>query len=157
MSLTAVVEQRNPDGKPLLLPCANCNRETSHDVLTHINVSDGCEDTQEQTWDDFHTVQCGGCKTTSFCINSASSSDLEPDPHDGSPRLVVTTNVYPRRIAGRARMRNLWPVPAGVRRVYIETHDAICNRQPVLAGIGTRAIVEAVCKEKNAAGGNLEK
>jgi hypothetical protein len=44
-----------------------------------------------------------------------------------------------------------------VRNIYHEVHSAISNNQRVLAGIGIRALVEAVCAQKRAAGGNLEK
>jgi hypothetical protein len=39
--------------------------------------------------------------------------------------------------------------------VYSETRTALANDQPVLAGIGIRAIVETVCKDQSAAGNNL--
>jgi hypothetical protein len=53
-------------------------------------------------------------------------------------------------------MRHLDLLPAGVHRIYNETHRALCEGLPVLTGIGIRAIVEAVCNEKGAAGKNLE-
>jgi len=43
-----------------------------------------------------------------------------------------------------------------ISRIYSETHSALCNKLPILAGIGIRALVETVCKEKVAVGSNLE-
>jgi hypothetical protein len=40
--------------------------------------------------------------------------------------------------------------------VYKETRSAICNKLRILAGVGLRAIVEAVCNEKNAEGKDLK-
>jgi hypothetical protein len=48
-------------------------------------------------------------------------------------------------------------LPMQLRQVYEETHAALSSNQPVLAGIGLRAIVETVCKDRKAKGGNLEK
>jgi hypothetical protein len=43
-----------------------------------------------------------------------------------------------------------------VARIYNETHSALCNKMPILAGIGIRVLIEAICKEKTASGKNLE-
>jgi hypothetical protein len=42
-----------------------------------------------------------------------------------------------------------------VRGIYKETIQALSNNSPVLAGIGLRALIETICKEKNAEGRNL--
>jgi hypothetical protein len=44
-----------------------------------------------------------------------------------------------------------------VRSIYHEVHLAMSNNQPVLAGIGIRALVEAVCAEEEVIGMTLEK
>ncbi len=36
------------------------------------------------------------------------------------------------------------------RRVYEETHQALCSDSPMLAGMGIRSLVEAVCQQENA-------
>lgn len=48
-------------------------------------------------------------------------------------------------------------LPDSVSQVYAETYKALCNEQPVLAGVGIRALIEAVCQERNATGKTLEK
>ncbi len=58
---------------------------------------------------------------------------------------------------GRVLMENLYFLPIKVRHIYQETHSAICTKQNILAGIGVRALVEAVCSEKKAEGFTLEK
>lgn len=47
---------------------------------------------------------------------------------------------------------HLYELPLQIRKIYVETHQAFNANLPVLAGIGLRALVEAVCKEKNAEG-----
>ncbi len=65
--------------------------------------------------------------------------------------------IYPSRIAGRQKLREARFLPHDVSQIYNETHLALCNKQPILAVIGIRALVETVCKEKNEAGKDLEK
>jgi hypothetical protein len=69
---------------------------------------------------------------------------------------IEKVELYPSRVAGRHKLRQAYFLPPVVARIYDETHAALCNKQPILAGIGIRALVETVCKEKNASGANLE-
>jgi hypothetical protein len=54
-------------------------------------------------------------------------------------------------------MESHYYLPNKVRGVYEETLTALGNRAPILAAIGIRAVVEAVCKDKGCTQGNLEK
>lgn len=66
--------------------------------------------------------------------------------------------MYPSRVEGRKGLGiDEIHLPAQIRAIYSETIEAIANQSPVLAGIGLRALVEAVCKEKGAPGENLFK
>jgi hypothetical protein len=47
-------------------------------------------------------------------------------------------------------------LPYRINKVYEETRTALGNDQPVLAGIGIRAIVETVCIDKSAVGEDLK-
>jgi len=78
------------------------------------------------------------------------------------PFLFVTTAVdncetikyYPARMpAGNAI--DAYMLPRKVHDIYIETGLAIESEQYVLAGIGIRAIVETICKDKKAEGKSL--
>jgi hypothetical protein len=120
-----------------------------------IEASDRSPDEDIRFWDDYYTIQCAGCKTVSFCIKSRSTEDQAYDDRTGDFQLVETTRVYPSRIAGRLELENSHLLPNAVYKVYEETRAALANDQPVLAGIGIRAIVETVCKDKSASGNGL--
>ena len=47
-------------------------------------------------------------------------------------------------------------LPQKVRRIYNETHKALCPELPMLAGVGIRSLMEAVCQEREAQGDNLK-
>jgi len=54
-------------------------------------------------------------------------------------------------------MESHYFLPNKVRIVYEETLRALSNKAPILAAIGIRAVVEAVCKDKECTERNLEK
>jgi hypothetical protein len=56
----------------------------------------------------------------------------------------------------RSRLSNYHRLPTRLARIYVETNAAIDGEQAVLAAVGIRAIVEAVCKHKRARGRNLK-
>jgi hypothetical protein len=64
--------------------------------------------------------------------------------------------LYPSRVEGRPLLPALFSIPVNIRRIYEETHAALCNRLPILTFIGIGTIVEAVCSDKGDAGKNLE-
>ena len=84
------------------------------------------------------------------------SEDLEPNDEAGGYVPVTTVKLYPGRVVGRRELENAYLLPWEIRRVYDETRQALGSGLQVLAGIGIRALVEAVCTERQATGSNLE-
>lgn len=96
----------------------------------------------------YQIIQCQGCRTFSF---RKSNMDFGGVKGFGAP-----DELYPSRVAGRHKLEPTFFLPSDVSRIYQETHSAMCNGQSVLAGIGIRALIETVCKQKAAQGSNLE-
>lgn len=156
MSRSASVEVRSPEGQQIWIACGTCGKVTCHQVLTVVATSDESPDGDITAWDNFLCVQCGGCKTVSFCVESSCSEDMVFNPRTEQEEFAVSTRVYPSRIAGRSELEHSRLLPYGVYRIYEETRAALCNDLPVLAGIGIRAIVETVCKDRGANGRDLK-
>jgi hypothetical protein len=57
-----------------------------------------------------------------------------------------TIELFPSRVKGRAPVNDHELLPAALQRIYLETLKALNSEQPVLTGVGVRAIVETVCK-----------
>jgi len=53
-------------------------------------------------------------------------------------------------------MQEVYLLPRGVSTIYDEAHSALCGDLKIMAGFGIRAIVEAVCKDKEMSGRNLQ-
>jgi hypothetical protein len=137
------------------LPCGKCNRNTRHKVRQSVEVN-GEEDWGYNYWERYQIVQCQGCDVVSFRESRANSEDTIDDEEKGKSFPLEAVNLYPSRIAGRQELRQVHLLPRKVARIYSETHSALCNNQPVLTGVGIRALVETVCQEKAAAGHDLK-
>ena len=156
MSRTQKTKIVDPKEKEIWAPCATCGKLTAHEALTEVDLSDSTPDHEIDWWAELYTIKCCGCKTVSFCEESRCSEDYYQDGDD-SFKLQTTQKVYPGRVAGRPILEEYYSLPHGIAQIYKQTHEAICYKQNILAGIGLRAIVEAVCEEKAATGVNLLK
>jgi len=149
----------NTQGVEHMLPCSTCSGKTTHKVLTSVDVrGDDDGDGYSFSWCTNHQiVHCLGCKTISFREASSNSEDYYPIGND-EYEDTVHQELYPSRIAGRKGLGDeVHYLPSNVRRIYKETLLVLTNHAPVLAGIGLRALLETICKEKNATGHDLLK
>lgn len=141
-------------GRRVRVACAECGSETHHEVRCSFNHTWGNEDIQGM--DSHQVVQCMGCDSTSFRSVSSSSEDIDYG-YDGELVHPEHVEVYPPRAAGRRKLPGSSLLPYQVEYIYNETHKALCSEMRVLAAIGIRALVEAVCAEEQAEGRTLEK
>ena len=141
------------------VPCTECKRPTKHKVLTSVDISgeDWYQSSSVQYNVHHQIVQCQGCETVTFRTSSTNSEDFEHNDYEGNFEYVETLVLYPSRNEGRVSIKDSHILPANVQRIYDETIKAMNNEQPVLAGMGIRALVETICKDKQAEGSNLEK
>lgn len=157
MSENVKYSLNNTQGQEHVLPCIKCAGKTAHKVMASFDER-GTENDHEHSfsWDVHHQiVQCLGCKTISFRKATTNSEDYTQVDHDKWDYCVVE-ELYPSRIEGRKGMDDkIHYLPANVMQIYNETLLALANQAPILAGIGLRALLETVCKEKKATGSNL--
>lgn len=139
--------------------CTKCSGKTSHTALATVDII-GREGDSNYSFD-WHTghqlTQCLGCKSISYRIVSSNSEDYY---HDERGNIVhpESEKLYPPRITGVKGLGDeAIYLPQKVRQIYEETLSALSVNAPVLAAMGLRALVETVCKEKEAVGGDLFK
>lgn len=131
-----------PDN-PVKIQCRVCKHQTNHDIL--------CVDSYGKEYDGHYDrtenrmLKCLGCGCVSF-HRKLTSSD---------PRLHEEVQIYPNP-EGREPINEYWHLPSQLKNIYLETLLALDNRQPILTGIGVRAVIEAVCEERSASGNTLE-
>ena len=103
---------------------------------------------------DYQIVQCLGCENISFREVSTDSENvyqIAPDEWED----VITEKIFPNPEESRDGLEDRNILPSSLKRIYEETLNTLNSGQAVLSGIGIRAIVETVCKDKNAIGSNL--
>src|SRR5271170_6610460 len=154
MTHTAKVRVGEKKGRTTVLICGECSLETVHEIMVFVDSEDESDDGDIRVWDSYLTVQCRGCRTVSFCVESSCTEDFDPEDPDA---LLVRKTLFPSRIVGRTPLRDLQHLSHELSKVYEETREALIQNLAVLAGIGIRAIVETVCNEKRAPGRNLSK
>jgi hypothetical protein len=143
------LKMNNTQGEKIWIPCGKCSGNTLHKVLLSADKYDD-DDNGFWTLDSYQIVQCQGCTEISFrnYLNDARS--------DSRGEKGAIEEIYPSRVAGRHVLRSVHILPGNISNIYEETHKALCSKQLILAGIGIRALLEAVCKEKSATGKDLE-
>ena len=159
MSITIKPKIGQPTDAEVQVECTKCSGPTSHSALAAVNVhgSEG-DDNYSFDWSTEHQIiQCLGCKSISYRSVSSNSEDYFHDD-SGNTFYEETEKLYPPRIAGTKGLGDeAIYLPQKVRHIYEETLTALSVSAPVLAGIGLRALVETVCKEKEAEGKDLLK
>ena len=159
MSTTVEYHLNKTQNVEVELPCQKCAGKTTHKALVTVDVR-GSEGDHRHSFDwsdDHQIVQCLGCKSLSFRIASSNSEDYYPISED-EYEYGMAEKLYPPRLEGRKGLGNdTVYLPAKVRPIYDETLTALSVQAPILAAIGLRALVEAVCQEKEAKGGDLFK
>ena len=136
--------------------CRDCHRETRHTVLTDATLR-GSHGNSEYSIDwavEHQIVRCLGCEAISFRRVSGSEEDnvqISDDEWEYQPLVEI----FPNPREGRQPLADASLLPDKIQRIYEESLQALNDTQPVLCGIGIRAIVETVCKDRNAPGGEL--
>lgn len=132
-------------------PCGSCDRDTKHDVLFSAEESE--YDYRLDT--SFQVVQCCGCETKSFrkIIHWIEEAEQVDDNEWNVPKDVYT---FPLVLKGHRSVPDISRAPKLVSAIYRESLEAIKNKSYILAGIGLRATIEAICNERNVTGRSLE-
>jgi len=135
-------------------PCASCDRDTWHEVLyRHLDSEFEYEHRMDTT---YKMLKCRGCKTPSFqkVIFDIGSAYPISDNEWEVPEEIFN---YPRVLSGHNKLGDLWDVPKLVREIYTQSLNAIRDESNILAGIGLRATVEAICNNQTIQGRTLDK
>jgi len=137
--------------KEVWIHCVSCGKNTAHRVLSSVTINGFAPGADIHFTEECQIVGCQGCKTITFRKECWDSETMGPWGRG------ETEELYPSRHSTRTMLKDKFDIPSQVRRVYEETYAALCSGHLILAGIGIRALVESVCKERGAKGRNLEK
>lgn len=131
--------------------CYRCGKYTNHKILSEKKVRSTSED-DDQWGEDHYFGECAGCDAITYAISSWNASDWDPNTGE----VDSTWKTYPRADTARQSMADDFHLPGKISYIYKEIIGAMNAQLPVLSAIGLRALIEAVCRERNISGGNLE-
>lgn len=144
----------NMNDKIRLNVCASCSKKTNHDILfEHIESAPPEYDYHCRT--KYLVVRCRGCGHVSFTeIFEDFENMIRTDYDSWSPETIEKN--YPFFLEGHRGIIKSYLIPNPVRQIYDETLESIKVGNYILAGVGLRAIIEAISNEQNISGRNLD-
>ncbi len=121
-------------------PCAECARDTRHDVLHVVKQTEDDDVTGVWATTIFRLIRCAGCAAISMQETSYFSEDVEPN---GSP--MENVRYYPTR---PARPRPGWvdQLPSDLLLLLDEVYSARKEGFIRLTAMGVRAVVDLVMR-----------
>ena len=125
--------------------CNECRRKTNHNVLFVKEIHGELYDGELQFCNEYSVIQCCGCDSVSFRQESSNSEDYNPLTGEYDTKVEI----FPQKKYGSL---DVYSLPTIVGDIYKETCVAISNNNPILAGAGTRSIIEAICKYEGITG-----
>jgi hypothetical protein len=132
--------------------CRECGKSTNHDIL-----AENQESQREEYACDiiFQIVRCRGCETKSFRKVVVDIEAAYPSYND-QWEVPEDITIYPKSAEGHREIEDLDELLNIVRKIYSEELLVLKEDTKVLAGLGLRAVVEAVCNNLEIPGKSLE-
>ncbi len=140
--------------KTLWSYCAKCLQQTKHASLYKKMVK---EEDEYMSYGAhlFYVLECNGCEEISFRKDYHNYMNTYQDI-EGKDKYTIESKVYPSQLENHQILQPLHILPKKVRNVYEQTILAFKGESKLLAGVGFRAVIEAICLEENIKGSNLE-
>jgi hypothetical protein len=133
--------------------CEKCQGDTNHHILLGKRV--GIDDPEYRLDWKYYMVQCMGCEEISFRKETHDYEVAYPDDDD-KWTYEISVEIYPLPLKNHGAIDEQYILPAQIRTVYKETLEALKANCFLLAGVGFRAVIEAVCIDKQITGRTLE-
>ncbi len=105
----------------------------------------------------WQVLRCLGCESIRFRTWNEDYELSTSEDDEGNPIYLTTESLYPRSLRSHKPLQNLHFVPEVIRNVYNQSITALEEQANILASIGLRACVEAVCNHLNISGSSLDK
>ena len=133
--------------------CRECKRETNHKVLFSERVS---SDPESDYWwsQDYMIVECCGCNCIAHCDGIWEECNTIYDEKFGGEWTPTVYRVVPNPISVIDPI-SVVSLPLEIRPIYKETIDCINRGNHILAGVGCRATIEAICLAEEISGKDL--
>ncbi|WP_423813073.1 DUF4145 domain-containing protein [Psychrobacter sp. 219-2-C] len=132
--------------------CRRCGQYTNHNIIAEKKESFRDDYAYDQT---YQIIECLGCNTKSFrdVIDEVEHAFQVAEDEWEVP---ISITVYPRFIRNHRSLDGEYHLPFMVGQIYKEVILAFQEEALILAGLGLRGTVEAVCNDLKITGRDLE-
>jgi len=151
------------------ISCRSCDRVTNQKILqSHLVTIEDEFDNNEiiHSIELFMIIQCCGCDTVSLCLFERESNApinldnvvLDEDEIEEEDTLKAYPNYFKEYDSDTEFLHPdmQYQLPRQLDELYEELKNAFASPTSVLAGIGLRTLVEAVCVNQNIPGNDLK-
>ena len=139
-----------PTSTKIRVYCGSCQRDTNHVILCRKDFGSRPDD--EYCWSQSHYFcQCAGCDKICYAVNTTT----EDDYFGGDESQDSAWKTYPSSKGERQSIERTYTLPNKVRVLYEEVVAATNADLSILAAVGLRSLIEAICKDRGVTGGNL--
>lgn len=146
--------------KKIYTHCKSCKKTTSQNILFYKRLTEFDDSVPEnssmyETHTDYMTIQCGGCEQLSFLIRHIGGVFATEDEEYGHFDENYPSDEYELNIPmlSEEEQRHLPPL---ISQLYTEVESAFMEEANILAGVGLRMLVEAICLQEKIPGRNLQ-
>lgn len=135
--------------------CPSCKKTTNHKIVHRKKLSSKPGD--EFGWmEEFEIIECAGCENIQFRYSYGDETMMQYSPDGEGAEYYSDTTCYPLSIEDHDPLKNLYGLPLKIKTIYTETLEALKVKSYILAGVGFRTIIEAICIDKKISGKNLQ-
>ena len=134
--------------------CGNCQTSTRHELLKEHTVETDPEYYRSRTH--WQIIRCMGCFNICFRYQYDDLEDVW-EVEDGDWNYSTKSEIYPKILNGYNQISDFNDIPDVIEKIYKQTLISYKEKASVLASIGLRGTIEAVCNNLDIPKGNLEK
>lgn len=134
--------------------CPVCKRKTQHTISGKDSNNYSEPDEGFFETDTYYVAKCCGCETVTFLLEKE-GTEYEQTDENGYCIVIPEVRTYPINENEVECINGHWSLPSEIYSAYHESIKAINADCPLLAALGLRTIVEAICKNKGIRTGKL--
>lgn len=131
--------------------CRNCKGLRNHEILFNKSIGKNYtyEGDEEISWNEtYKVIECLGCETMTFHKEYGDETMMKYDQYGEDIGFYTSVDIYPPCLEEGIEIEANHFIPSEIQTIYRETLLALKVKALILAAVGFRSIIEAVCNRQ---------